>query len=325
MKQCMGWGTFGEIYKMNMVWWMIGAVIGIAISGVAVKRYYDKKMRVVEEMLEAFLHGKMTPEEKNGERYSELEETTDSRIAFLLYQIKSEILNTSGREKKENEQVKGLISDISHQFRTPLANIRMYEELLESSDISEVERQTFLKNIRAEALKSEWLLKNLVNVSRLESGAIEFEVVPEGIAGTLSDAVRQIYPAAREKNIAIVTEAFPDQKVYHNRSWTREVFVNILENALKYSPSGSEIHISVSREVSYIRISFKDRGVGIPKEEQRKIFERFYRCRNVKDESGSGLGLYLSRLILLKESGNIMMESEEGRGSVFHVFLKGAE
>ena len=288
------------------------ALIGVC----AAKIYYTRKIEYISMILEDFVHGDLT-------KYPDLKENLDSRIAFLLHQIRKEISSTACRAKEENDQVKGLISDISHQLRTPLANIRMYEELLEEPDLSLEEQQHFLSNIKEEAVKSEWLLKNLVNASRLESGAIQFQAKPDYLGDTLSEAVREVYHLAKKKEIAIVMEEFEDRKVFQNRRWTREVFVNILENALKYSSPHTEIRISVKRQVSYIQVSFRDQGMGIPKEDQKRIFERFYRCTNVKEENGSGLGLYLARLILLKESGSIMVESEEGSGSIFTVFLKG--
>lgn len=300
---------------MKVVWIIIIVAVSVLIGAAATKLYYDRKMASISRMLEDFVHGKLTD-------YPDLRENLGSRIAFLLHQIRKEIFSVASREKEENDQVKGLISDISHQLRTPLANIRMYEELLEDSGLREEERLHFLENIREEAVKSEWLLKNLVNASRLESGAIQFQAEQGYLAETLSEAVREVYHLAKEKNITIKIKEFEDKKVLQNRRWTQVVFVNILENALKYSPQGSEIRIIVKRQVSYVQISFCDQGVGIPKDEQKRIFERFYRCGNVREETGSGLGLYLARLILLKESGSITAESEEGSGSIFNVFLK---
>lgn len=300
---------------MKVVWIIVIAVVFFLIGAAAAKMYYDRKIAYISRMLEDFVHGKPM-------KYPDLGENLGSRIAFLLNQLREEILSVASREKEENDQVKGLISDISHQLRTPLANIRMYEELLEDPALPAGEHMHFLENIREEAIKSEWLLKNLVNTSRLESGAIQFQAEPEYLAGTLSEAVREVYHLAKEKEISVILEEFEDRKVLQNRRWTRVVFVNILENALKYSAPCTEIRISVKRQVSYIQISFRDQGVGIPGEEQKRIFDRFYRCGNVKDETGSGLGLYLARLILLKESGSIMVESKEGSGSIFNVFLK---
>jgi len=301
---------------MKVVYIIVIAATFALIGAIVVKLYYDRKIEYIARMLDDFAHGKLT-------EYPDLKDSLDSKIACLLHRIRKEIVSTSYRAKEENDQVKGLISDISHQLRTPLTNIRMYEELLEDSDLSIEERQHFLRNIQEEAVKSEWLLKNLVNASRLESGAIQFQAEPGYLLGTLSEAIKEVYHLAKKKEISIVLEEFEDIKVLQNRRWTREVFVNILENALKYSPPCSKIQITVKRQVSYIKISFRDQGVGIPKEEQKQIFERFYRCQNVKDETGSGLGLYLARLILLKESGSIMVESTKGCGSIFSVFLKG--
>lgn len=266
-------------------------------------------------MLERFKQGELAES-------ADLKDSMDSRIAFLLGEIRREILSTSGKEKKENNQIKGLISDISHQLRTPLTNILMYEELLEEGGGLDEEQRLFLSNIREAAVKSQWLLKNLVNVSRLETGAIAFVAEREYLRRTIVEAAQEVEGLARERNIRIELEEFQDVPVLQNRRWTREVFVNLLENALKYSPQGTEIRVAVKRQVSYVDVSIEDQGIGIPKEERKRIFERFYRCRNVEDEIGSGLGLYLVRLILLKENGNVMVEEAFGGGSIFHVFLK---
>src|SRR5699024_3912233 len=127
----------------------------------------------------------------------------------------------------------------------------------------------------------------------LETGVIAFEAEGKFLRETLVEAVEEILGLAREKRIRVVLEDFQDIRVLQNRRWTREVFTNILENALKYSPPDTEIRIAVRRQVTYAAVAIRDQGIGIPKEERRHIFERFYRCRNVEDETGSGLGLYL--------------------------------
>lgn len=299
---------------MNIVEIILIAAASALVGATAAKLYDKKKMNEIAEMLENFKQGKL-------ERNTDLQDNMNARVAFLLNEIRREILCTSGKEKKENDQIKSLISDIFHQLRTPLANILMFEELLEEEKPNEEER-LFLANIREAAVKSEWLLENLINISRLETGAIVFDVGREYIKETIVEAVQETLGLAREKSIEISVEDFQDIMVHHNRRWTREAFINILENALKYSPTHTKIRISVKRQVSYIAVSIEDQGIGIPKDEKRRIFERFYRCRNVADEIGSGLGLYLVRLILLKESGNVMVGEADGGGSIFTVFLK---
>ena len=252
----------------------------------------------------------------------DLAESFESRISFLLNQIQSNILNIAVREKDEGEHIKKMISDISHQLRTPLTNIRMYSELLEKPEVPEDSRIRFLQYIKSETIQSEWLLKNLLNASRLEEGVMEFKAEEINLKTTIEQAVARTQYLAEEKGIVIVLEPFTDCEVYQNRRWTREAFVNILENAIKYSPRHTKILISVERQISYMAVSVKDQGKGIPKKDLTRIFERFYRSENVKNDSGSGLGLYLAKLILLKENGNIVVTSELGAGSTFTVFLK---
>lgn len=303
---------------MDIVWIMLMAAVSALLGAAAARQYDKKKWNRIAERLEHFKNGEL---KKN----LDLDDNIDARIAFQLEEIRREILSTSGREKEENNQIKGLISDISHQLRTPLANIRMYEELLEEQGGWNDEERLCLTNIREAVVKSQWLLKNLVNTSRLETGAIAFETGREFLRETLAEAVQEMLGFAAERQIEICIEEFQDLRVIQNRRWTREVFSNLLENALKYSPPHTRITISVKRQVSYAAVSIRDQGIGIPKEERRKIFERFYRGSNAVEESGSGLGLYLVRLILLKEHGNVMAEEVDGVGSIFTVFLKLAD
>lgn len=303
---------------MYIVWIMFVAAVSALLGAAAAKQYDKNKWNRIAGILEHFKNGEL------GEN-SDLDDDVDARIAFLLEEIRKEILSTSGREKEENNQIKGMISDISHQLRMPLANIRMYEELLEEQEGLNDEERLCLANIREAAVKSQWFLKNLVNISRLEAGAIAFEAGGEFLRETLVEAVEEMLGFAAERQIGICMEEFQDLRVIQNRRWTREVFANLLENALKYSLPHTGITISVKRQVSYAAVSVKDQGIGVPKEERRKIFQRFYRGSNAEDEIGSGLGLYLVRLILLKENGNVMVEEADGGGSIFTVFLKLAE
>lgn len=298
---------------------MIPLVIAVLLSSLLgcfiTRSYFERKTGRIVQILEKFRVGEtIVPDD--------LTEDFDSRITFLLNQIKINITDISAKEKDEGERVKKMISDISHQLRTPLAKIRMYGELLEKPGLSEDNRTHFLQYIKSETIQSEWLLKNLMNASRLEEGVIAFKAEESGLKDTLSQAVSQTRHLAGEKGILIEMEDFEDCQVWQNRRWTREVFVNILENAIKYSPCHTTIRISAERQIHYMAVSVKDQGKGIPKADLTRIFQRFYRSENVKNDSGSGLGLYLAKLILLKEQGNIIVTSEPGVGSTFTVFLK---
>ena len=156
----------------------------------------------------------------------------------------------------------------------------------------------------------------------LEQGAVVFEAEPLPIKETIADAVTAVWDKADQRNISIETAPFENLKLWHNRKWTAEVFVNILENAVKYTQPGGKITIRVHPMEMYTEIAVTDTGRGIRQEELTEIFKRFYRSRDVENLEGSGIGLYLSRLILEHEKGYITAASEHGKGSTFSIFLK---
>lgn len=240
-----------------------------------------------------------------------------SQFNIIAHKLDFEI----GRADFEKEQIKQLISDISHQLKTPLANVMMYEELLSSEDLTSAQQSNFLHKLKTQTKKIDWLLESLFKMSKLEQNVIEFDVKKEGIKETIRHAVNAVYEKAEEKNIDIRVAQFEDVKLFHHPKWTMEVFVNLLENAIKYSSFGS-IEISFEPLETYSIIHIKDHGIGISKEDIPHIFERFYRSKNVGQTEGSGIGLYLSKMILEKEKGYLTVQSEPGKGSVFSVFLQ---
>lgn len=249
----------------------------------------------------------------------------DSRLSKLTHQANKiiEMLHQDcAKSKDENEEVKRLIADLSHQLKTPLSNILMYSDMLGSENLDEKTRSDFVKRLKSETSKMDWLLKSLFNMSRLETGAIEFETAALPIKETILQSISAVFGKAYEKKISIELNDFPDKELIHNRKWTVEAITNILENAIKYSDSGTEITISLETREIYSRIVIQDQGIGIDNSDYNNIFKRFYRGKNVEDREGAGIGLYLARLILSKEGGNITVKSNPGIGSTFYVFLQ---
>ena len=213
---------------------------------------------------------------------------------------------------------------MSHQLKTPLSSAIMYRDLLETENEDE-KRQYFLDRMKLQLNKIDWILKSLFKMVRLEQGAIQFETEELSLKDTLLSAINSIYDQAQQKEITIVTEPFEDRLLLHNKKWTAEVFVNILENAIKYSEKGGKIEIAVYPMELFTEIKFADHGIGIQKDELTHIFQRFYRSKDVENKEGSGIGLYLSRLILDQEKGYMTVTSELGRGSCFSVFLQNCQ
>ena len=251
--------------------------------------------------------------------------TDEKRLSKLTYKARRivemcvlEVAHTSA----EKETIQGFIADMSHQMKTPLAGISMYVDLLQEGNTTPEEQREFLSRIKSGTEKLQWIMDGLIKISRLEAEAIQLALVKTGIKQTISDAIGTVLPAAASKNIHINPAEFEDIQLYHDSKWTREAFVNILENAVKYTSPGGEINISVESLPLYTKIMITDNGIGINKDDWHRIFKRFYRGQNVKDSEGAGLGLYLASLIMEKQGGYIMVNSKPGVFTTFSLFLK---
>ena len=247
------------------------------------------------------------------------DESLLSALETRLSRYLAECTVTSKKSLAEKDKIKELISDISHQTKTPLANILLYSQLLDEQELPE-DCRAFVKALSAQAEKLNFLIGALVKTSRLETGIIS--VTPKnGAVQKLLDAVsEQIKSKADARNITIVSGGASAYACF-DLKWTAEAVCNIVDNAVKYTPEGGHIDIHVEPYELFCRIDIIDEGIGIEKEEQSKIFSRFYRSRTVAGQEGAGIGLFLSREILSAQGGYIKVRSEAGKGAAFSVFL----
>lgn len=224
---------------------------------------------------------------------------------------------------EEENSTKALITDISHQLKTPLASLRLSHELANTENLTEEERKEFLATEEQELNKLETLLEELVKLSRLECNMIQIKPELQSIKQTITEALNQVFMKAHCKNIDIDIEFEKDVQVTHDAKWTVEALANVMENATKYSEAGTVIHIRTECLPTNFLIEVEDEGMGIPEEEIHKIFKRFYRGnqarKTVKD--GAGVGLYLSRSILERQGGTIVAKRKMGRGTIFKITL----
>lgn len=274
--------------------------------------------RTIDRMLDEILDGEPISQ-------SDIREGEISVLASKAKRVKEKVDLGISTAEEEKEQVKSLISNMSHQLKTPLAGLMMYREMLEDEGTDEEMRKRFLGKMKGQSEKIDWILKSLFKMVNLEQGAVVFEAEALPVRDTILDAVTAVLDRADQRNIRILTEPFEDRLLWHNRKWTAEVLVNLLENAVKYTEPGGCITISVNPMEMYTEIAVRDTGRGIRKEELNEIFKRFYRSRDVENIEGSGIGLYLSRLILEQEKGYMTAESELGEGSKFSVFLQNCQ
>lgn len=253
---------------------------------------------------------------------SDVKEGEFSALVSKINRIQNVLKNQIEQAEEEKEQVKSLVSNMTHQLKTPLANLSIYADILNNHDLDEQKKDEFTEKIKKQIDKLDWIISSLGKMVKLEENVILFQTDDNPIRQTILDAIDTIYKKAEKKEIALIVEPYEDCMLYHNRKWTAEVFVNLLENAVKYTDKGGEIRIRIHPYEIYTEIQFQDNGCGIHKEEISKIFKRFYRSQEVEHIEGSGIGLYLSNLILEKEKGYLVVRSVYGEGSCFSVFLQ---
>ena len=253
--------------------------------------------------------------------FPETEDTLTSRLQHQLLKLRTILLAQNRMLSREKEQIKTMISDISHQIKTPVAAANTFAQLLCEEGISPEERTEYTATLQASLEKLTFLTNSLIKMSRLESGIIRLKPERNRLNDIVLQAVRSVYSKARDKNITITFDCDRIFEAQLDFNWTAEAVVNVLDNAVKYTPDGGMIRLQISEYPSYLRLDITDNGVGIPEAEQAKIFGRFYRGRYSAGVDGVGLGLYLTRNIISKQHGYIKVSSGRG-GSTFSIFLK---
>ena len=219
----------------------------------------------------------------------------------------------------EKDAIKSLIADISHQTKTPIANILLYASLLSEGELSP-EQHTQAVALSAQAEKLSFLVQALVKASRLETGILTMTPARHGVQQLLDTAANQADAAARAKSISLTVDQ-TDCAVLCDGKWTIEALYNVVDNAVKYTPSGGTIRLSATALGQFCRIDVADTGIGIPEAEQAGVFRRFYRGEAVREQEGLGIGLYLTREILSGQGGYIRVSSKVGTGSTFSLYL----
>lgn len=243
-------------------------------------------------------------------------------LTELLIRLGENLQQKTEYLSEERDNTKTLVTDISHQLKTPVSALKTCFSMYLEADTPE-EKEEFLNRSQLQMDKLEALISSLIQISRLETSLITLNQEPVTLTDLLLGAVNSIYHKASAKEISIETDDFDDMALKLDRKWTTEALVNILDNAVKYSPVGSCILIRVQPLFSFVRIEFEDEGIGISPEERNHIFHRFYRGskEEVRKTEGTGVGLYLTRKILEDQGGTVTVHPAARHGSIFVVQL----
>lgn len=253
--------------------------------------------------------------------FSTLEDTMLSKLQSQVIKLSRTLQAQKQRHLEDSESVKSLISDISHQLKTPLTNLNMYYNMLMDTNLTADKRSEFTQVVRTELIRLNWLMDSLIKMSRLESGIIKLNMENQTIDNTVLTAIKQIFPKANDKQIELRFHSDQAIELKHDVRWTGEAIVNLLDNAVKYTQAHGMIDVTIQKYEMFARIDVKDNGAGIAEQEINSIFQRFYRGENAKRTEGVGIGLYLVRKIVTEQGGYVKVSSMLGQGSNFSVFM----
>ena len=271
----------------------------------------EKLYRESENTIKDYIDGNYTvhlPQSNEGTVYQLL--ASVDQLATML-QAKNDT------EQKTKEFLKNTISDISHQLKTPLSALQMYQEIIENEpDNPETVKEFSFKSGTA-LRRIEQLIQSMLKITRIDAGSIYFEKSNYSIPNILSHAISELTTRANHEKKEIVINGDWDQMLYCDIEWTGEAVGNIVKNALDHTDAGGKITISWERTPAMIRIFITDNGHGIAQEDIHHIFKRFYRSKNTSGSQGIGLGLPLAKAIVEGQGGILSVQSERLQGTTF--------
>ena len=308
----MQFGTFSlPLFALSLL--ASGGVLGICLQ------YFHKRSRIMEQaaaQIRSFLDG-------NTDARIDCDEEGELYHLFHCVNTLAAVLNAhAANENREKEFLKNTISDISHQLKTPLAALNIYNGLLQGEAVGNPAIQEFAERSEQELDRIETLVQNLLKITKLDAGSIVIEKHPENVAELLRDVELHFAYRAKQEQKEIVLSGADDIWLSCDRDWMLEAIDNLVKNALDHTAQGGIIQMEWRQLPSAVQILVKDNGSGIHPEDLHHIFKRFYRSRFSQDTQGIGLGLPLAKAIIEAHNGTITVDSELGMGTTFTISFR---
>ena len=278
------------------------------------KKKIEKQIRELTDYVTKVQDASALPE------MAELAEGSLGILESEIYKVITVLKEEYSAEYRQKKYMSDMMSDISHQFKTPLTAISLMTELLTSPEVSAEQRLEYASKIESQTDKMTWLIRNLLALSQLEAGVLELNREPLSLE-ELTEKMRE--------PLEIMAEAAEVELEFHipagagtvgDGDWLREAFTNIIKNAIEHTPAGGSVQVRASQDNLYVRVAVEDTGSGIAAEHLPHIFERFYKAGSSSPDS-VGIGLAMARQIIRNHGGEITVRSEEGKGTAFEVSL----
>lgn len=214
-----------------------------------------------------------------------------------------------------------MVSDISHQLKTPIANITMYNDTILNHDLPAKQQYRFLKIMQKQVEKLDFLVRSLMKMSRLENSMIKLKKEENSLFDMVVEVVENLSIPMEKKKLDLQIDCPKNLRICYDRKWTAEALFNVMDNAVKYTPEYGKIRVEAEVLGMFVRLSVSDTGIGIAPEHMNDVFQRFFREEKVHNEKGVGIGLYLAREIIIKQGGYMKVVSKEDVGSTFFIYL----
>ena len=294
--------------------------IGLLFMGLLVlmqrndDRYISKILMDLSAVLEQLM------ELKQKEIFPVEEDSMISKFQNQILEIIRMLRLQNENETKEHENIKGLVSDLSHQIKTPLATLKIYMEFLKKEELSKEERLSYVHILNQSLERLVFLSEGMIKISRLESGLISIDIKKTSVNDTILVAIKNAYSKAKEKQIELQYIEEYHGEVNHDAKWTSEAIFNLIENAIKYGKSNDKVMVGVRRLGASVEIFVEDENPKIEAGEYNLLFKRFYRGKNAADVEGAGIGLYLTRDIIIRQGGYVSVKAGKN-GNRFVIVL----
>lgn len=298
-----------------MEWKIAAGLLGICLIVLSVLLFFRHRRR--ERELEQLIDYLM--KQQDGAALPKPEKFGEGRLGILqseLYKLIVQMNSQRDLAKSEKNYLSDLLSDISHQIKTPLAAIAIMTDLLKNPQLSEEKRQEFLSNIDRETERITWLVKNLLVLSQLEAGVLKLKREQITAPELLEGAMKPFEAMAEVKGVSLELKALSEIQLVCDIRWTTEAISNILKNCLEHTDSGGFVRAEVSRNNFSVNIRILDNGSGISEQDLPHIFERFYKA-STAGAASVGIGLAMSRQIFLLQGATVSAVSREGEGTEF--------
>lgn len=288
--------------SLSALFLVLGGCLVLCLFSFLLRRLDDRYVSGVVVKLSLLMDVLMQLEER--EIFPENEDTIVSKLQNQVVRLVRILKNKNEKTRQEQEEMKQIVSDISHQLKTPLSNLKMYSEFIQEESLTDEKRREYIE---------------VIGIS-VESGLIQLKLQKQSLGETVLRALKDAYPKAKQKDIEIEYHEEGAVILPHDANWTAEAVYNLLDNAVKYAGAGTRIVLSVRMLGLFAEVSVEDENEAIPEAEQSKIFMRFFRGSNSRGEQGLGIGLYLTREIAVRQGGHIRLKTTE-RGNTFSLLL----